>query len=304
MGKLRWDLVAGLLVATSAVLGVAIGSTTAGASTLDGVATTTSPGTSSYLDSGGSGTEFTISLPHQAACSGNSRSDGFRIFSYLVKPNVNVTTITFRGGLPDTRGSQYGLVESDGTYWGDKNTAPTTGEIIQIPNDFEWGPLVNDDGVALDALLYQNGDTSGVWEAGIACTNEAGTVTDYWNTQVTFTASSSRPSHFVWTAVPGHVPVTRGLPNTGLPVQSASPPSTTAPLPTQAATLATPPPTTGAPVSPPTSTPPAPTVLAIAKPAPEPSDLGRDVLIGVGACVIVAVGLLGFMLVRLRRRDG
>jgi hypothetical protein len=308
MGKLRLDRVAVLLLAASAVLGVAAGSTTAAASTLAGAAITTSPGTSSYLDSGGSETPFTVSLPHQAACSGDSRSDGYRVFSYLVQPKVSVSTITFHGGLPDARDSQYGLVEADGTYWGDANTAPTTGQIIQIPNDFEWGPLVTDDGVPLDTLLYQDGNTSGAWDAGIACANTAGTITDYWNTQVTFTATSSRPNHFGWSAVPGQqVAATHELPNTGSPAPTGSAQSSTAPFATQPDTQpATPPatlPTTSAAASPSSTARPSPTVLAVAKPAPEPSHLGRDALIAVAACIIVALLLLGLMLNRLRSGD-
>jgi hypothetical protein len=42
-----------------------------------------------------------------------------------------------------------------------------------------------------------------VWEAGIACVNSTGAATDNWNTEVTFTYSSSDPNHFVWTSTPG-----------------------------------------------------------------------------------------------------
>jgi hypothetical protein len=297
MGKLRLGLAAVLQVAAaSAVLALAVGSTTAGASTLDGVATT-----ASYLDAGGSETEFTVSLPAQAACSGNSRSDGYRVFSYLVEPSVNVSTIRFHGGLPDSGANQYGLVEADGTYWGDKNTAPSTGEIIQIPNDFEWGPLISDDGVALDTLLYQDGNTSGVWDAGIACTNNAGTVTDFWNTQVTFTASGSSPNPFAWSAVPRkHVSVTSGQPDAVLPGQSASSP------PPAAAPSATPPfptPTTVPRASPHSSKRTAPAAFVVPNPAPGPGDVGIFALIGIGICAIAALLLLGFTLRKLRRPD-
>jgi hypothetical protein len=302
MGKLRLGLAPVVLVsAASAFLAVAVGSTTAGASVLDGVATTASPGTSGYLDAGGSQTEFTVSLPAQAACSGNSRSDGYRVFSYLVEPSVNVSTITFHGGLPDTSANQYGLVEADGTYWGDKNTAPSTGEIIQIPNDFEWGPLVSDDGVALDTLLYQDGNTSGVWDAGIACTNNAGTVTDFWNTQVTFTASGSSSNPFAWSAVPGqHVSLTSGQPDIVLPgPASSSPPPTAAP----STTPPTPTPTTVPRLSPHSSKRTAPAAFIVPNSAPGSSDVGIYALFGIGACAIVALLLLGFTLRKLRRPD-
>ncbi|MGB7050103.1 MAG: putative Ig domain-containing protein, partial [Acidimicrobiales bacterium] len=35
---------------------------------------------------------------------------------------------------------------------------------------------------------------------GLACTNSSGTVTDYWTTNITFTASKSDPNGFVWSA--------------------------------------------------------------------------------------------------------
>jgi hypothetical protein len=191
---------AGLLMAVGTLTLAAV---PVGASTLDGVATTASPDSTTYLASGGSETPFTVSLPAQAACSGDSESDGYRVYSYLVEPGTNVTTVTFPDNLPNTSDNQYGLVEADGTYWGDENTAPSTGQIINIPNDLEWGPLVSNDGVGLSTLLYQDSNTQGVWEAGIACTNSGGTVTDYWNTQVLFTSSSSDPNRFVWDANPG-----------------------------------------------------------------------------------------------------
>jgi large repetitive protein len=196
-----------LLVAAACVLATLAALTlsnpqVASAATLDAVATIASPGTSDYLASGGSATPFTVSLPAQAACSGDTATDGYHVFSYLVEKGTNVTTITFPDNLPNSGDNQYGLVEADAAYWGDKNTAPTTGQVIDIPNDFEFGPLLSD-GVTLDNLLYQDTNTSGVWEAGFACTNNSGVVTDYWNTEVTFTASGSDPDGFVWSGIPG-----------------------------------------------------------------------------------------------------
>ena len=77
----------GLLVGAVAVTVAAPG--VAGASTLDGVANIASPGTTNSLTSGGSETEFTLSLPPQAACSGDTETDGYHVFSYLVEPKIN-----------------------------------------------------------------------------------------------------------------------------------------------------------------------------------------------------------------------
>ena len=175
----------------------------AGAATLDGIATIASPGTSNYLASGGSEDEYTVSLPAQAACSGDTATHGYHVFSYLVEPGTSITGITFPDNLPNTGDNQYGFVDNAGGYYGDANTAPTTGQIIEIPNDLEFGPLVSGGLVTLDTLLYQDGNTSGQWEGGLACTNTDGVVTDYWNTAITFTASGTDPNGFVWSSIPG-----------------------------------------------------------------------------------------------------
>jgi hypothetical protein len=196
-------MMAGAVLVGAAAISLATLGSTAAASTLDGIATIASPGTTTYLSGGGSTTNFTVSLPPQAACTGDSAHDGYHVYSYLVQKGTNVANITFPDNAPNSADGQYGLVEPDGTYWGNKNNAPNTGQIIEIPNDFEWGPLVSEDNVPLNTLLYQNDNTSGVWEAGLACAPGSGVVSDYWNTEVTFSANGSDPTGFVWSAVPG-----------------------------------------------------------------------------------------------------
>jgi hypothetical protein len=191
---------------------------TASAATVDAVATIASPGTTTELKSGGSTTPFTVALPAQAKCSGDSAHDGYEIYSYLVKPGTDLSKLSYAGGEPPA--GVYGLFEAPHTFWGPVNTAATTGEIIGIPNDFEWQPLL-DVGVTVDDLLYGTGHTSGVWEAGVLCANKSNVPTDNWNTEVTFTASSSDSNGFVWSAVPGKSgisgkpTVTKVTPNSG-----------------------------------------------------------------------------------------
>ena len=182
--------------AAGGILALCAAPATAFASTLNGTATIADP-TDSPLASGGSATSFTVTLPAQAACTGDTASDGYHVESYLVPQGTSPTSITFTGGVPSTG---YGFFSSTGTLYGPANTATTTGQIIGIP-DFEWGPAVESYNLK-SALLY-NGGTSGVWEAGIACTNSSGVVTDYWNTEITFTSSTSDPDGFVWADVPG-----------------------------------------------------------------------------------------------------
>ena len=78
-----------------------------------------------------------------------------------------------------------------GIYYGAVNTAVTTGQIVGIPTDFEWGPLVSIDTVPLARSCTPVG-TTGAWEAGIACANTNGALSDNWNTPITFTAELGR----------------------------------------------------------------------------------------------------------------
>ncbi len=94
-------------------------------------------------------------------------------------------------------------MDTSGRYYGAINTALGTGQIIGIPNDFEWGPLAGSDGGAVPLAKLVGGPSHGVWEAGIACATTRGALARYWNTQVTFTADARDPHGFAWHAVPG-----------------------------------------------------------------------------------------------------
>ena len=184
-----------LIAAGSVFLALA---TSASAATLDGTATIATPGSLAPLASGGSTTQFSVTLPANAACSGDTASDGYHVYSYLVEKGTALSSVTFINS-PSTG---YGFVDNTGLYYGPINTAIKTGQIVGIPNDFEWAPLVTVAKVPLSDLLYTGG-TTGVWEAGLACADTTGKLSDNWNTEITFTASSGDPNGFTWSAVPG-----------------------------------------------------------------------------------------------------
>ncbi len=172
----------------------AMSAPSASASTLGGTATITDPVSNDPLSNGGSETMFTVVLtPAPADCSGDTAKDGYEVYSYLVPQGTDVTTISFAGGTPSTG---WGLVDGSGLFDA-ISTAPNTGEIINIPADFEWADLLSLGETVSDL------ESKGTWEAGIACATSAGVVSDYWNTQVTFTANDGDPHGFVWSAVPG-----------------------------------------------------------------------------------------------------
>jgi hypothetical protein len=170
---------------------------TAGASTLNGVATIADPNTLSALASGGSATPFTITLPANAACDGDTASDGYHVYSYLVPEGTTITGLTFTTH-PSSGG---GLFNGSGNYYGPANTAIGTGQIVSIPTTLAFAANVTKGVISLSSLL-SSGTSPGVWETGIACANTSGVLTDYWNAQVTFTASGSDPNGFTWTFTP------------------------------------------------------------------------------------------------------
>jgi hypothetical protein len=171
----------------------------ASAATLNAVATIANPNTDAPLTSGGSTTVFTVTLPADAACSGDTATHGYHVYSYLVPSGTKLSKVKFVGNNPPSVG--YGIVNNVGVYYGPVNTAIGTGQIVDIPANFEWGPLHSIDGVTVSKLL-------GVWDAGLACANSSGTLTDNWNTVVTFTANGSDPNGFIGTAGPPTITTT------------------------------------------------------------------------------------------------
>jgi hypothetical protein len=187
-----------------------------------GAATIARPGTTAAgaLGSGGSSTPFTVVLPANASCSGDTAHDGYHVYSYLVPRGTDLATVTFVN-FPS---KGYGLVDTTGRYYGAVNTALDTGQIIGIPNDFVWGRLVGSAGGAVALKTLVGGTSHGHWEAGIACATTHGRLADVWNTQVTFTADARDAHGFVWHAVPGGSVGPSALPATGA-VAGAAPTS-------------------------------------------------------------------------------
>jgi hypothetical protein len=163
------------------------------AATTNGTATITDPGSAQALASGGSAAVFTVALPAQAACSGDTQNGGYHVYSYLVPKGTNVGSLTF----VNSPSAGLGLFDVGGGYYGAANTAATTGQVISIPNNLTFGILVTNQITTASAL------TAGQWEAGLVCANTTGNPTDWWNTEVTFTANGADANGFTWAATPG-----------------------------------------------------------------------------------------------------
>ncbi len=148
-------------------------------------------------DSGGSADLFTVNLPSGAACPADSATGGFFVYSYLVHKGTDFSTLTFVNhpsvGL--------GLFTNTNTYFRSNTAVGSPALITQIPATLQFAALLKNSSLA--ALLYSG--TTGVWEAGIACadSNSAGALSNYWNTEVTFTANAADANGFTWAQVVG-----------------------------------------------------------------------------------------------------
>ncbi len=191
MVRTRLALVAALSVLPSAALfvGIAAHPPVAGGATGAGEVITR-VGTLKPLTSGSSTTPYGVVLPNGASCPGDTAHDGYHVFSYLVPKGTSPADVRFTTGLPD-RGLGY---FSNGAYFGAVNTAETTGQVAGIPTSFTWTRLTPRE-------LFPDGARSSTWDGGIACADIHGVVTDYWNSEIVFTADAAAPGGFTWKVV-------------------------------------------------------------------------------------------------------
>jgi hypothetical protein len=173
------------------------GAGAAGAATIDGSATITDPSLAALSYPAASSTLFAISTPAGAACTGNTAGDGTKVYSYLVPYGTNVQNLTISAGHVSTG---FAIFDYTGTpieslQVASNNSVPT------LSNQLDWEPFVTS--TVLSSLLTGSAGHTGVWEAGILCANSTSHVTDYWNTEITFSADSNDPSGFTWSAVSG-----------------------------------------------------------------------------------------------------
>jgi hypothetical protein len=161
------------------------------AGTSAGSATVLDPATNKPLNSGGSQTTWTIGLPAQAHCTKDTATNSYHVFSYEVSTTTvpDPGTLTFSSAGPSAGNPLYDTTA--GPYIS-ANTAPTTGQVIGLPN-FNWA-LFSPDGVAGIA------NPNGVYNVGIACADATNQGDVFWNVVVTFAASTADPNGQTWTA--------------------------------------------------------------------------------------------------------
>jgi hypothetical protein len=164
----------------------------AGAAATVGAAVVTKPSQATPLDSGGSATLYGVWLPDNARCSGDTEHGQYHIFSFLFRKGLSPTAVSFKTGVPAGFGTDGRLgLFSDGQYVGALNTAPGTGQVVGLPESYTWTRLT-------PKYLFTSGQSKSTFDGGIACANKNGVVTNYWDAQIVFTASTTDPGGFTW----------------------------------------------------------------------------------------------------------
>ncbi|MBU6317475.1 MAG: hypothetical protein KGR47_13260 [Acidobacteria bacterium] len=135
---------------------------------------------------GGSATNFTISLPAGAACPGDGTA-GYRWQTFIVSNSLDASQLKYTGGTPAIAGSAAGTVVqplfSSGNPIVDQNPALTTGAVTVAGTQFQFS-------------VYPAGTfTAGVYKIGVACTDSAGDTQRFWSAPLTIATTGS----FSWT---------------------------------------------------------------------------------------------------------
>jgi hypothetical protein len=154
----------------------------------------------SPVNSGVSATEFALTPPTGAACSGDSATDGFRVQSYMVPANVDPSTLTFnnQGPIPQDIGAnlRLPLISATGDPFINVTTAVTTGLLTNLPI------------TSLNRLRALGGPAvvpAGTYNIGYACTKGTASATQedrFWNVQIQISADpNDAPSGLAFSVV-------------------------------------------------------------------------------------------------------
>jgi MYXO-CTERM domain-containing protein len=178
------------VLALTVVLAVGLAPGASAAGGRAGNAVPTDPATNAAVRSGGPSTPWTFSLPSGAACSGDTATHAFHVYSFIVPSNIDVGTLIFNPSTGPSQGLP--LVDITGSAYLAANTAAVTGQVVQIPTfDFKMFATTDQGGTKVPL-------PPGEYKGGLACANTLGQVDKYWDGTFNFTASSSNPNGEVW----------------------------------------------------------------------------------------------------------
>jgi hypothetical protein len=236
-----------------------------------GLLTVTQPDGLTPLNTGGSQTQWTVQLPHLAACSKDTFTNQYHVNSYIIPAATDPTTLSFSstGPVDPKGGLAFPLVDTTGSAYTAQATAPNTGQVQQPPS-FNYAAFTIDGRNGTPSL------PAGTYNVGIACSTNAATANldQLWNVQETLSASSSDPNGETWTVVPGSGGGGGSTTTTTAPTGSTTTTPTTIPTGSGGSTTTTAPTATTAPAA--ATTIPAATGTTLAGGTSNALALGND----------------------------
>ncbi|MBU6316659.1 MAG: hypothetical protein KGR47_09150 [Acidobacteria bacterium] len=145
------------------------------------------------LSKGGSTTEFSLALPDDASCPGDSRNDNWRVQTFIVPTDVDPGSVEYGPNGP-TGKHQWALY--------DTVTSPVI-EGLLVPNDQPGSPGGVDAFPPMSFEVFPVGEIPpGKYRVGAACT-WFGATGSYWDVEMVFSSDPvDRPSQLAW-RVPG-----------------------------------------------------------------------------------------------------
>jgi hypothetical protein len=132
---------------------------------------------------------FQTNFPSGAKCPGNTATNGYHLYSYVVPTSVdpgNSAQINFAAGSPSTG---WGYFDTGGNYYSvGGGSTDSAGAPSGVPTNFAFQNMVTTLGLSAATLT---GGSSALYHTGFVCTDSSGNpVSDsfVWNCDVTFTA--------------------------------------------------------------------------------------------------------------------
>ncbi len=140
------------------------------------------------MTSGGSTTLFSLRLPDQASCPGDSASGNWLVQSFLIPAGDDPGAIRY--GVAGPEGSQFPLYAFDSRPYAHQNT-----RVSSSPD----APGVIPQSPAFNLAVFAPGDVpAGSYTIGIACTYFRQTAR-YWDTEIVIEANADdRPAQLTW----------------------------------------------------------------------------------------------------------
>lgn len=143
---------------------------------------------------GGSEALFSLRLPDAATCPGDSLHDQWRVQSFMVPSDVDVTALTY--GVIGPEGEQHYALY-------DERTKPFVNELTRA-NDVAGQPGFIGDLPVFSFALFPAGTVApGTYRIGLACTLLRDTA-KFWDAEIVIEADpSDQPAQLTWSVVGG-----------------------------------------------------------------------------------------------------